>query len=542
MQFIDNLGFRSKLFLLSGITGAVLVAAIAFILYEVQLVGRETRQLSDVNMPAIERAAAISQLRLRYRVRSLEYMLSESADERVTMVKSLDSLNTLVTKAIADYRPLIADAGESAMVDQIDVRARAYANAVDEARTRVEQGDILAAQQLRRTVWVERADALRDAVDALVKLNKERGNAAALRAAAEIERAFVFGVGAAIVGLLLAAVLTLVISTRVCRRLSDTVETVSSIAGGDLTTTMPAITPDEIGKLVRSVSEMQSALHTTISRTRSGADQVAQSSRQLKDSASQVSQSASVQSSAASAIAANVEELTVSITHVSERTSDAARLAGDSNREAQEGKQTIDRLVTGIDEMNTVVAEVVTRITSLEKQSEQISRIVSVIREVAEQTNLLALNAAIEAARAGEAGRGFAVVADEVRKLSERTAQSTREIATMVDQVQVSTRAAVSGIERGVSSVHESRALAGHAGETISRLQTIARNVADILVDLDLALREQSTASAEVARRVEDIAAHSEETSSATAQSVASAQALDTLAAKLLEGVQRFRV
>ena len=189
-----------------------------------------------------------------------------------------------------------------------------------------------------------------------------------------------------------------------------------------------------------------------------------------------------------------------------------------------------------------MVGQAARQIASLESQSEQISRIVAVIRDIAEQTNLLALNAAIEAARAGDAGRGFAVVADEVRKLSERTAQSTQEIAHMVTTVQDSTREAVSGIERGVSAVHTSSENARETRDIIGNLQDSAQQVSSIVAELDSALREQSMASSEVARRIEEIAQQAEQTHSAMEQSIANSETLDSTADRMRGIVQRFRV
>ncbi len=542
MNTLDNLSMKAKLFLLSGLTGLILAAALAFALLNLKQIDDQITRLDEVNVPSITQVAEISQLRLRYRVRSLEYLLAASREQRDRIGQSLEQLDGLLIQAIEAYRPLIKSDRNAQLHQAVVTAGRAYAEVVEQARVESRAGNADAVNRLVETVWVERANAMRDATDALIAYDRTQILDETAHTAANVAEAFFYGIIVAVIGILVAIILTVVIASRIGGRLADTVAAVKAIADGNLNAQLPARSRDELGTLIAAVGDMQTALHKTISQTRHSADQVATSARDLKESAGQVNESACVQSGAASAIAANVEELTVSITHVSDRSSDAARFAADSDKEAREGQVTVDKLVRGIGEMSVVVSEAARQISSLEAQSEQISRIVSVIREIAEQTNLLALNAAIEAARAGESGRGFAVVADEVRKLSERTAQSTEEIARMVASVQSSTAEAVAGIEKGVGAVDENRILTEHTGETFARLQDHARKVSEIVSELDIALREQASASSEVARRVEEIAVHSEQTSSATAQSVASANALDSVAAELLEGVRRFRL
>lgn len=543
MNGFHNLSLRGKLLVNFAVSGGVFILALIFLNLQIARVGSLANEVSDNALPSIVQAGKIGEFRLRYRIRSLEYMLEQRPGEREKLEASMASLNKSLIESIDAYVPLISDDTDRAILGRVREKAAAYEESVLRAVALLKQGRGDEATQLQNSEWVSRANQLRDEVNALVKFNEDAAAALSTESKAARDQATLAGWSAVVLGPLLALGMSIWVAGLISSRLQQLVSAAGKISSGNLADdSLPEASRDEVGQLVGAMKQMQQALRDTIRATRDNANALISTGRELGDGVQQMERSVAVQSSASSAIAANVEELTVSINHVSDNTGDASRLAQDSDRQAREGRRTVDQLIDEINQVSGVVTTASERIGGLAIESEKISNIVQVIKDIAEQTNLLALNAAIEAARAGEHGRGFAVVADEVRKLSERTAQSTREITAMVESIQNSTQQVVTEIDRGVGAVQNSVDHARQAGDTIGTLQDIARQVAELISEVDVALREQSAASSEVAKRIEEIATHAEETSAATAEAARSAQTLNNVASQMQSSVSHFRI
>jgi len=255
-----------------------------------------------------------------------------------------------------------------------------------------------------------------------------------------------------------------------------------------------------------------------------------------------VSAGSEQQSEAASNMAAAVEEMTVGIEEIASSASSAEGISAESGRLPSDGGAVVARTVEEMERIAVSVRESASVIQDLGDQSARISTIVNSIKEIADQTNLLALNAAIEAARAGEAGRGFAVVADEVRKLAERTAKATDEITGMVTAIQKGTDRAVETMQGGVIRVQEGVVLAGQAGHSMDQIREGASQVVRAITDISQALREQGTASTDIARNVERIAQMAEQNSNAVRDTAGTARRLENLAQQLRAEVSHFRI
>ena len=313
------------------------------------------------------------------------------------------------------------------------------------------------------------------------------------------------------------------------------------IAQGDLAT---LVRSDQGGadSVMASIREMQEQLRSMFSEISRGARQLSVAATDLRSLAVESANRAGAQNDAASTIAAAVEELTVSVSHINDNTHQAQKQAVEARKLAEDGNTIIRQSLDEVGRIEASVSETSNVIASLEQESANISAIVKVIREIADQTNLLALNAAIEAARAGEQGRGFAVVADEVRKLAERTGHSTQEISQLIDRIQQGTHRAAESMAGGMKRVQSGVSLSSRAGEAIAGISGSVAKASDQVSDISSALSEQTAASTDIARNVEVIAGMSQENSVSAGKVTEASTQMSALSETLLKEIARFRV
>lgn len=472
-------------------------------------------------------------------------MLLSDPGERAKELAKVAETRQIVSEKLQKLATLVkTEKGKALLAQVIDAR-KAYAAAMDAVLAEINAGRHESALALLlgplRSAQLHYMEALQAVSDFQVQLVE----ASAVAADHTYQRALSSMIVGALMLILVSGSVAFLVVRKIVAQLGGepayAAEIAQTIASGDLTREVRLRAGDH-SSMLAAMQSMQRSLKETIASIHDEAARVSSTAEQLAASSDQIAVSSRQQAEATASMAATVEQMTVSIDEVSERSAEATRISTHSGELSEQGSTVIQGATDEMLKIETSVQASSAIISELERQSAEINGIVNVIKEVADQTNLLALNAAIEAARAGEQGRGFAVVADEVRKLAERTTQSTQEIALMIGKIQQGTRDAVASMEGAVDQVSQGVALANRAGNAIVEIRTEATHVVEVVNGISHSLGEQSNASSDIARNVETIAQMTEENSAAVQETASAAHHLEQMAISLQATVARFRV
>lgn len=541
------MSFRNKLWLLVGVFAAGFLVSVFFsfsTLNHVKVNGpiykdivQQKDLLADILPPPeylVESYLVALQMGTADKAR-----LSTLAEKLRGLAKDFEDRHQYWLKELPDSpaKMLLVDKAYQPGKEMLNLQQREYLPALERGDTRAAEA---ALAQLGRKYEEHRA-----AVDELVKIAVANAAKQESDAAATVGWESTLSVIIAIVFLALGVGVSLWILRDVMHQLggepSYAAQVVKRIAHGDLSATIETAPGDTVS-LLAGMKQMQTALHDVIGQINEAATRLGDASQSLASTAEQVARGSSHQSDSASSIAAAVEEMTVSINFVTDSAKTAHALSDEGRKLSIEGARHVQETVGEINTIASSVDSSTQAVRLLGEQSQKISGIVGVIREIADQTNLLALNAAIEAARAGEQGRGFAVVADEVRKLAEKTATSTQEISVMIGEMQNGAQTAVKQMEHGTAQVAKGVVVAAATGESMSGIESGAGKVLNAVDEISTALQEQAVASNQISQGVEKIAQMTEENSAAVTEVSHAAGELQKLATALKGNISRFRL
>ncbi|SHM88523.1 HAMP domain-containing methyl-accepting chemotaxis protein [Phytopseudomonas punonensis] len=459
---------------------------------------------------------------VRYQVRG--YTGAPNADAERVAITQIDA----TIKDLDSFRQAFG-AEHPQRVTQVTAALDNYRNAVMAFKAAIE------------TIAVARKE-LTDEGYEIVRISKELTAIQVERRDSETASARTLQLSTTLIALLAGILAAWLITRQITRPLQETLVAVERIAGGDLSQTLQVTRRDEMGVLQLGIQRMGTTLRELIGGIRDGVTQIASAAEELSAVTEQTSAGVNSQKVETDQVATAMHEMSATVQEVARNAAEASQAASDADRQANEGDRVVGEAIAQIERLAAEVTRSTEAMSHLQQESNKIGSVMDVIKAVAEQTNLLALNAAIEAARAGEAGRGFAVVADEVRGLAQRTQKSTEEIEELVAGLQ-------HGTQQVANIMHSSRVLTDSSVELTRKaggsLESITRTVSNIQSmnqQIAAAAEQQSAVAEEISRSVINVRDISEQTASASEETAASSVELARLGSQLQQMVSHFRV
>lgn len=358
----------------------------------------------------------------------------------------------------------------------------------------------------------------------------------------ESAQARTFQLISTLLALLVGVIAAVIITRQITRPLQETLAVVERIASGDLTQNVTVTRRDELGVLQQGIARMGVTLRDLISGIRDGVTQIASAAEELSAVTEQTSAGVNSQKIETDQVATAMHEMTATVQEVARNAEEASQAAAAADGEAREGDKVVNEAIAQIERLASEVVRSTEAMSVLQQESDKIGSVMDVIKAVAEQTNLLALNAAIEAARAGEAGRGFAVVADEVRGLAQRTQKSTEEIEGLVAGLQNGTQQVSAVMSNSRALTDSSVALTRKAGLSLESITRTVSNIQSMNQQIAAAAEQQSAVAEEISRSIINVRDVSEQTAAASDETAASSVELARLGGQLQQMVSHFRV
>jgi len=478
------------------------------------------------------------------RFRTMSYFIQINRDQAsIDKADSrLEELTNQARRLMRAYLPTISSPTDQALYDDLNRVMTNYVTAQDSLRqvSKAKQEDSIAG--LINGDLKTFSDQMTPLLAKLTELNRKGADGAVADSQTEYANARNLVVGVLILAAILTVLLAVLLTRSIVRPLSAAVKVAEDVANSDLSKNVLVEGNDEVTRMQQALSTMQSNLRNTLQQISGSATQLASAAEELNAVTEEGSRGLQQQNNEIDMAATAVNEMTAAVEEVATNAVTTSEASQQSTAAAQQGQQRVSETVTAITQMNHDVAATSEQVRQLAGQTRDIGKVLEVIRAIAEQTNLLALNAAIEAARAGEAGRGFAVVADEVRALAHRTQQSTQEIETMVSGIQHGSTQAVNAMENSSSRAQSTLDVARSAGNALEEITRSIGEISQRNLVIASAAEEQAQVAREVDRNLMNIRDLSMQTSAGAHQTTAASQELSRLAIDLSQMVNRFKV
>ena len=534
-----KLNFRTTLCF--GVVCLLLLIQGAMTLIKVDKVYSSTVDIETNWLPSIRLGGEIDAAFYKLRL-DLRRFAMESNRQDPASLEKLKSIRAAALEVAERYAPLVSGPEEQAKYNQALSGIKNYVQKTDEFLAQVAT---LSPEQMStylRDVNGPIALEVQRSISELIELNARGSSQAVQVASGEYQAARLFTWILMGVSLLIAVVVARLFIRSIIAPVRELLVSTGKIADGDLRVAIAINGNDELTELQRSTASMQMNLKSTLQHISEASGQLAAAAEEMSAITRESSAGIERQSMETDQAATAVNEMTAAVEEVARNAVSASQSTQDSQRSAKVGQERVTQTIASIEKLSATVQQTGVEVEGLAKQAQDIARVVEVIRSIAEQTNLLALNAAIEAARAGEQGRGFAVVADEVRALAHRTQTSTQEIEQMIAKIQTCSSDAVSSMALNRNEAVDSLKIAHEAGLAITQITEAIADINDRNLLIATASEEQAHVARSVDQNLISIRDLSIQSSSAAGQTSIASQELSRLAVDLKQIVSKFAV
>ena len=437
----------------------------------------------------------------------------------------------------------LLDESDARQLTTFDTQFNRWVDTNKQVRTLAREASQTRARELSSGIGYEQYGQAAGQMESIIATANDRMEESKAEATASYKSAVMMLVVSTVLGIVAGVTLAMLIIRQIISALALVTARMRDIAAGKLNQAdLPVKGTDELSTLANVANEMQHGLRELVTEVIENATQVAAASTEVSATSEQLARSVDQQRAQLAQVSAAVEELSTSISEVSTRSQDVSARSTRAGKDATEGGRVVGDTVNQINAIASHIESTGRSVSELSVKAEQIGQILNVINDIADQTNLLALNAAIEAARAGEHGRGFAVVADEVRKLAERTTEATKEVANSITEIRTGTTAATDGMATSQDKLARGVELAQSAGQSLEQIVHGSQEVASSVDSIAAAVEQQSAATAEIASSIERTSTSTGEAAEAAGEASAAAGQLSANAERLRAIVQRFQV
>ncbi|BBP75458.1 methyl-accepting chemotaxis protein [Pseudomonas sp. Ost2] len=504
---------------------------------------RQQSEAVETNwLPSVMAVGEISQDLLRVRALTLRLLLNRDPQALAENEAKLNQLKSGLDKAQGRYEALMSLPREQEMFERFKGVEQQYLQRQQQVMALSGEGRLEDAVRIVNGEMNQLADEMATTLHELVELNKHHATQATDLAQAVFSRSRIWVAGMIALTALITVGLALLLTRSIVLPLAQSLGVAEVVASGDLTAVIDVDGHDEPARLQAALKDMQQRLRETIRQISDSSSQLASASEELSCVTEDATRGLHQQSLEIEQAATAVNQMTAAVEEVASNAVATSEASRESDRIAQHGREQVRQAVLSIESLADDVSGNVLQVEDLAQKVYGISKVLEVIRSVAEQTNLLALNAAIEAARAGEAGRGFAVVADEVRGLAHRTQQSTQEIEQMIGAIQQGTEQAVSAMQKSNGRARSTLEVAKAAGDALDEIAAAITLINERNIVIASASEEQAAVAREVDRNLMNIRDLALQTSAGANQTSAASQELSRLAVDLNGLVARFSV